>query len=487
MASLIRRQRLTAPGLIPLLIPLLLVIPARGQTELERFERQLEAIQRETRILASPDIPPGQRLYLDFGGYLTVNAAAIDDTAANAHNLWSTNLTLYGRANLDGAHELFFRIATGTREFNKGDSFDGNDSDWQEPRVERGYYRFDLARSRQAYQGKTPDYNLVVLAGRQLVHWANGLVLSQELDGGLITFSVRRLSIDILAAVTRESNADFDSSRPGFDDHFQRGFYGGMISFQVTPSHRPYAYVLFQTDNNDPVVSVVGPVTTRFDYGSFYLGVGFTGAIGQRWLYGGELVYEGGTGLSNSFDATLAPIAQTEEHIAAYAANARIEFLPGDRRNSRFVGELTLASGDGDRFTTSNTFGGNRPGTKDTAFNAFGLINTGLAFNPAVSNIVVLRGGASTFPISSENPVLARIQVGADVLFFGKLDPNGPIDEPTDPGDFFLGGELDLYLNWRITSDLSLAFRYGIFLPSDNILTSTEPRHFIYGGVTYGF
>src|SRR5690606_16045631 len=113
--------------------------------------------------------------------------------------------------------------------------------------------------------------------------------------------------------------------------------------------------------------------------------------------------------------------------IHAFAFDVRLDYLLGDENRSRLSGEVLLATGDDDRLTTTNTFGGNQTGTDDNAFNAFGYINTGLAFNPSVSNLLMLRLGASTYPIQ-EHELFRQFQVGVDAFVFGKLDKDAPID-----------------------------------------------------------
>ena len=113
-----------------------------------------------------------------------------------------------------------------------------------------------------------------------------------------------------------------------------------------------------------------------------------------------------------------------------------------------------MASGDMDRLTSTNTFGGNAPHTRDTGFNAFGLLNTGLAFSPEISNIVGFGFGVSTFP-GAGKLAFRRLQIGTDFFLFAKTLANAPISEPTS-NSTFLGVEPDLYLNWQITSDLTL-------------------------------
>jgi Alginate export len=488
-----RRECTLAPAWLAVLGFLIAAPASMGQTDLGRFDRQLQQIERDTRLRVEPTVPAEQRAFFDYGAYATFGFAAIDDPGQNTHILRQTDLNAYARLNIDNVHDVFVRVLTRYRDFNAGDSFDGKGDDLVEPRLERAIYKFDLARAIAAYEGERSDFNLVVQGGRQLVHWANGLVLSQDLDGVLLTASYDKLSLQGLAGVTRDSNFDIDTSRPGFDGDTRRGFFGGMLSYQVTPEHRPYVYGLAQRDwnkrnfdpnsINDPTSALVIP--TRFHYDSYYVGLGSNGNWGQHLLYAIELAYEGGEGYSNSFDSTGGPIRQSKENIDAYALDARMDYLFQDANNSRASAELILASGDNDRLTTTNTFGGNRAGTNDTAFNGFGLLNTGLAFAPHASNLVMLRGGVATFPLPKVK-FFERLQVGIDLFLFGKLDSSAPIDEPTG-NDFLLGVEPDLYANWQITSDVSLAVRYGVFFPGSTVAGDGDARHFFYTGVTFGF
>ena len=165
--------------------------------------------------------------------------------------------------------------------------------------------------------------------------------------------------------------------------------------------------------------------------------------------------------------------------------DARLDYLVKDPHQTRLGAEVILASGDPDRGHTTNTFNGNLTGTKDHSFNAFGLINTGLAFSPEVSNLMAVRGGIATFPFP-DVAGLRRMQVGADLFYFAKFREDAAIDEASG-NDHFIGWEPDLYLNWQMTSDVTLALRYGIFFPDGANLSTDEPRQLFYAGVTFAF
>lgn len=457
---------------------------ARGQAELERFERQLEQINRDTRLRVDQRIPAAQRTLFDYGGYLSLNYLSLDDQNGNTHGLRQYDLVGYAHLNLDGVHEFYASVRGSYRDFNSGDVFGDEGSGWRGD-LDRAYYRFDYQRYASAYKGEKIDYNLIFTGGRQLVYWGNGLTLSQVVDSALVDVEYGPVTVELLAGITPRRTVDFDSSRPHFEDNTFRGFYGVLASARAG-AHKPYAYALFQQDYNHSYSSTLGLITTRFDYNSYYLGIGSTGSLTDRLAYGVEAVYEGGTTLSNSFDAeTFFPATQQKDHIQAWAADARLDYLFNDARHTRLSFEAILASGDTDRANSSNTFGGNKAGTKDHAFNAFGLLNTGLAFSPSVSNLAALRLGASTFPFP-DSARFGRLQVGTDFFVFNKMREAGGIDETTSAGRY-LGVEPDVYLNWQMTSDVTLVLRYGVFFPNDDVIQNGDARQFFFGGITFAF
>ena len=458
---------------------------AVAQSDLERFNRQLEQIHRQTRLQVDTEVPAGQRALVDYGALFSTSLWVIDDENQKTHVARQQDLEGYMQISIDGVHELFLRARSIYVDFNPGDSFDQHGDDWVEPTLERAYYSFDLKRYLSAYEGKSSENDLFIRAGRQLAHWANGLVLSRNIDGGTAKVTLDKLELDLVAGVTVPGNTDIDSSRPGFDGDTHRGFYGGMLTYE-TGTHRPYVYYLSQRDYNPDETLTVAAVNTRFDYDSWYLGCGSAGSFGDQWLYRLEVAYEGGSGLSNSFDmASGLQVPQTDDDISAFGADLQVDYLLQDSNNTKLTGQVLVATGDTDRLVSTDAFGGNQPGTTDHAFNAFGLIDTGLAFAPDVSNLIMLRAGASTFPLPN-NRRFRRLQVGTNLFLFGKTQSDAPIDEQTND-DSYLGAEVDVFLNWQITSDLSLPVRYGVFFPGSAIAADKDERHFFYAALVLAF
>ena len=474
-------------------VVLSIAAPARAQdvTDLERFQRQLELYRRQTRSTVDKNIPPDQRLFLDYGGFVSFNYLSIDDSALTNRGLRQYDLTGYIHANFDGVHDFFFRGRGYYRDYNRGDTFDlgENHTDF---RVERLYYQFDLARALTNNGGGQPDGDVRVKVGRDLVVWGNGLTLSTEIDAVTTDLVYGNTSLTLLAGRTPHDIADIDSSRPGFRDNTNRAFLGALAATKVG-NHRPYAYALMQRDNNrgrDLITPTDGdPLVTSFAYNSYYLGIGSTGALSDRLAYGVEAVYEGGNTLSSPYtvadDGTVTPTPQTKDTIEAWAFDAQLDYLVGDTHNTRFTAETILASGDDDRLDATSTFSGNAPGSNDHGFNSFGLLNTGNAFAPAVANLVMLRGGFSTFPMPGKR-LFRKAQIGGDSFVYFKLNRDGGIDEDTSDSRY-LGFEQDVYLNWQLTSDVSLSLRYGAFFPGSAITADDKVRQAFFAGVTFAF
>ena len=63
------------------------------------------------------------------------------------------------------------------------------------------------------------------------------------------------------------------------------------------------------------------------------------------------------------------------------------------------------------------------------------------------------------------------------------------VDRRVQPGSG-LGVEPDVYLNWQIANDVTLALRYGVFFPNRDAFGSGaagETRQFFFGGLTFAF
>ncbi len=464
--------------------------PAFGQSEERRIERAVRQADTDYRLRVDPTLGLTERSVIDVGGFASLTGVWLDDSSDNSRRLFQPEVTLYGRAVFDGAHTVFTRARGRYRAFSEGDSFDGEGDSWDEPIVDRWWYEFNLANAIAADSGRRINGNFTLRAGRQFVDWGAGLALSEQLYAVRpnVEFGLGEnggtLGIDGLIGITPgdEGVTDFDASRDDFNEQTERSFFGAMLRYTFPSSHEVYAYALYMGDNNggDRPRATIVPEPVEFDYESTYLGIGSTGSIGTKTRYVGEFVFQTGESTSDPLRG-----AQTEEDIEAWAFRGQLQYVPGDDWLSRWELEVLMASGDDDRLVATDTVGGNLTGTDDNAFNSLGFVNTGLAFAPALSNILVIRGGYAGYPFR-EVDGLEAMQLGVDLLVHNKLDSDAPIEEPTDD-DMFLGVEADFFMNWRVTSDLSVVARYGVFFPSDTLQTETDTRHFLFLGATLSF
>ncbi len=459
---------------------------ARAQDDQRRLDRALRSQSggvNDWRLRIDNNLTLGERTLFEYGGFFAFTGLWLDDSANNSRRLSQFDTTLFARASLDGVHTAFIRLRFPYQDFSPGDSFDGRGDNWKEPFIDRYTYEFDLKRHFAAYEGQTIDWNFNLRVGRQFVDWGAGLALSETLLSIRPTFTLSpNWAVEGLVGVTPNSASDFDASRSEFDRRTRRGYYGAKLNFTTPRGRQYYAYALHMQDyNTDTALRTPLPGLTdaNFDYNTTYLGLGTEGSLGADWIYLGELVASIGETQSDPVRTV-----QEEGDVQAFAGRAQLSYLFRDRHQSRAQGEALFATGDKDRLSASNTVNGNLAGTNDNGFNSLGFANTGLAFSPSFSNLWTLRAGISTFPLP-DHTWFQQLQIGADVLVFNKFESSGGFDETTS-GDMFLGGELDLYANWRVTSDFALNLRYGVFLPGPAI-PSDDARHFVLFGFTLSF
>ena len=74
-------------------------------------------------------------------------------------------------------------------------------------------------------------------------------------------------------------------------------------------------------------------------------------------------------------------------------------------------------------------------------------------------------------------------------MFWYQKATGGAIsDETATNGGRYVGWEGDVFINWRLTSDLTWTIRYGGFVPGSCYDRQyDECRNFLYTGVSYSF
>ncbi|MBL0927192.1 MAG: alginate export family protein [Phycisphaerales bacterium] len=456
---------------------------ARAQDE-RALERILRTVDESFRIKVDERLGVMERSTIDAGGYVSFSALWLKDSTGNNRRLLSPEIGVWGRGSIDGVHNFFVRGRFQYRDFSEDDSFDGRGDRWTQPFLDRYWYEFSLASAYAAYRGETLNGDFRLKVGRQYVDWGSGLVLSNNLYAARPTIRIGRVQIEGLFGVTPADRSiiDFDASRDGYNNNTKRGYYGGLFRYRFPANHELYAYGLYMDDYNDgrtPRTALVAP-PVDFRYRTTYAGVGAQGQFTTRFGYMGEFVYQFGRSFSDPLRG-----AQTREDVSAFAGRAQLVYNFNDARSSQLYFDTIIASGDRDRLVSTDTVGGNLSGTTDRAFNSLGYVNTGLAFAPQISNLLSFRLGGSFFPFAGIE--WARgLQLGADLFIHNKLLKDAPIEEATT-NNMFLGVEPVASVNWRLTSDLVVAARYGVFFPGSGIAGPKDVRQFIFCGVTLSF
>jgi len=464
---------------------------AQDGDAVQRTEQRLRLLDAQYRSDVPPGAGAGDRFRLDAGGSAQLGLYSIDDDESESHVLRQWDGRAWAHARLDATHSFFGRLKFRYDDWNSGDDFDGQGDDLREPLGERWWYQF-APGGRRGGAGGGAGWDLSFKAGKQFVHWGEGLALSEALIAAVVEAEWNGLALDLLAGETPANDfVDFDTSRPSFDTNTKRRFLGALLEWRgggVTP----FAHVLRQIDRNDRdfalFVDGLGQLyPTSFEYDSTYYGAGARGSLGARTSWRAELGFETGRGQSSPVDANGAPGPQTEEDVCAWAFAGGLTRLFLDERRTRADFELIAASGDDDRLDSADTFGGNLSATDDTAWNAFGFVNTGLALAPEPSNLVTVRIGAATSPWAGRGGEIGRLRAVVDGFLFLKIDPDAPLNVATT-GHRFVGGEIDVGFDWNLLSDVALAFRYGLFMPGPAMPDGQDgARQILYGSVTYAF
>ena len=480
--------KLSCQALILLAVGLLLCTGATTLAQPGDPSQREAIIDEPFRLQMGEEHPIDKRMLFDWGGWVRSSYWGVDDNVDRnfdgfddgEHMLRRQELRLWGNLNIDRVHRFYARMRLDYLDWNSGTSYNGNDSDLDGPRLDRGWYDFRLSRDRGDICTEPNNVDLGVRVGRQYVIFGTGLVLSVPLDAVVADVYYDGWRLTGLAARSISSTNDFD--RTACDDEEDRCFLGAELRYENHRDHEPFVYYLTQNDNHYGCFSDLCG-TCRYGYDTTYYGFGSRGRFFHRDLqYTGEVVY--GRGRSHAFSED----SYSREKVSVWAFDTELRWVPRyNKHHSQIALEYLLASGDGDRdFSPSNTIGGNRPGTDDHSFNAWGYRNTGLSFAPRISNLGMVRLHASTFPVN-EHRQFKNLKVGTDLFFYHKQQSSGAASDTLSLKDHsYLGSAVDFFANWRITSDLAWMVRYGLFFPGDAFL-DRDLRELFFTGLTINF
>jgi hypothetical protein len=443
------------------------------------YVNQQRQVEEDVRQQLDRNLPASQKVLLDWGGWFGSYIFIFDDDLKK-RTLRRQDFRLWGSLNADqGIHQAYVRLKLSYDDFNHGDSYTGNDDDLDGPNLDRGWYQLDLAKLLRKHGGVDLPIDWTVKAGRDYIMYGTGYALSMPLDAVQMTTGFGDLKIDSLIGKTISSYDNLDTSRPepGRSD---RCFYGVQARYTGFQKHEPFVYYFAQNDRQNDGWPYL--YKQKWDYDSQYLGFGSTGEITPYLRYSGEFVFEQGQSYANEEWLGTDPID-------AYGWDYELIYSPHLATRPKFSLEYMFASGDADRLLSpTNSTSGNLAGTDDNSFNGFGYRNTGLALAPDLSNLHIWRLGGSFFPLDKHsNEWLRKLELGTDFFAYNKNRTVTSISDPlADEPNGFVGWEMDYYLNWRLTSDLSWTIRYGTFFPGD-AYSDKESRDFFLTGFTWSF
>lgn len=455
------------------------VLPLQQATAQENTAAR-RVYEEQLRVKLDEQVPQKAGVTVDAGGWFNFAFMNYDDAAARKERtLRLYELRGWASLNVEDIHQAYIRGLLQWKDWNSNTSPIVGRGDEFNEEVERVWYRFDLGQYLRKTTGQSP-VDLQFKVGRDFATIGTSLTLAIPLD--MLHLSATVEDWEVMAFVGRTIRNSDNIDRSARVAHRQdRVMFGVEVGYLGFSDHRPFAYFLGNWDHTDPTAP---SATQSYGYDSRYVGLGSEGSLIDPALhYQFELVGEWGSTYSNG-------VASGKDQIEAMAFDAILEYTFHQcPTRPKITFEYLYASGDSDRRgSATSTVGGNRAGTKDHAFNAFGFRDTGIALGADMSNLQMWTLGASCFPLENHK-WFRKMEVGAKAFFYSKARSAGATSDTTSTNDAsWLGWEWDVYCNWRITSDLAWTARYGMFVPGSAYDGGDKSyRDFFYTGIVLSF
>jgi hypothetical protein len=413
----------------------------------------------------------------DYGGWLRYSTFVFDDPDKQ-RTLRTWDGRFWAKCLINKYHEFYIRFKTLLFDYNRHDSYGGDDHNFITPRLDQVFYTVDLLRA--LYDEETAEMvypKIKASVGRQFSLLGTGLVYSRVDDGLKLNLSFPGVQSTVIVAQTVKHSNDIDRSRPN-PKRSNRSFLGLQVDYKRLGKHKPYIICLIQSDNNNEKPD---DAAQEYDYNSKYYGVGMKGALLPKVQYTVEYIKETGK--------SYATLSNTnKENIKSSAYTAEIKYLPKAALDPIFTFKYLFGSGDKDRGSVTNTVGGNQVNTNDTGFLSFGYSLTGFVLQPKVSNLSMYSLMLSVKPIK-DKALCQDSELGIAYYMFSKDKKEGVIsDLSANAAKEDIGKEIDLYFNWKMLSDLTFSLRGGRFTPGNAYpSTADEVTSFLSFTLSYSF
>ena len=473
-------MRLRTKAAVAFIVSILSTLMVQAQQVENRTAERFLQLQRQTDEdlqKQREQVAPLESMFdWQFGGWIDYYLFQYGDGIQSSRFVQRPSMSVWTRARIDnGAHEIFARLRVNFTYFHPGDEID-RIADWDGPEFDQLWYQIDVGRAFRLTQPSDP-LQLKVRVGRQTVEFGTGYALHLPMDAVLLDAKLKDLRVQGLIGRAVPDYPNIDRSEP-VAEHSDRCFYGVQMSYEGWQHHVPFIYALWNNDRTR-----AWPHTDwlqNYAYDSFYLGTGAHGSIVHNLNYWAEGVFESGHSFGDH--AFL-----HQDYIQAWGWDLGLEKLFDVPTRPRASVEYMFASGDGDRLLSpTNAPGGNRPGTPDTSFVAFGARDAGISLAPALSNLHIWRVGGALAPLERWE-FFRDLEIGTNWFLYYKNQAGGAISDTTaTQSSGYVGWEMDYFINWRLTSDLSWTMRWGTFNPGTAYVDRAS-RCFLMTGVTWSF
>jgi hypothetical protein len=406
-----------------------------------------------------------QPILWDVGGWLHLQLDHLDDPPfRDTRTDRYFDLRLWGQIQLDRTYTAYLRLQTDYVDFNPGDQFKtSSDNTFRWPHIDQAWVEADWTESGRG---------VVLRAGREFVTIGSGLLFNDVAYAVQGTYDGEQWALRAWLAHSLVHEDDIDQSLP-HPHESHRVFLGLEGDLLITGSHRAYVMFLMEHDLNredNPLQD--------WDYNANYFGLGGRGTIVAGWGYSVEAVLE--------FGRTASAGGTRKDPITAFALLFLTDYQFQGPMEPALRFQYMFGSGDSDRASVADMAAGNRAGTTDTSFLSFGFVQTGFSLFPRVSNIHIVRLGGSIRPLESVE-LFHKLEVGLYGYYYRKASAQELIsDSRAFLNSADVGKEFDLFLRWRILSDLGFSLNYGVFFPGKAYLDDS-PRNFVSAGITYSF
>ena len=473
---------------------LLLMAPGRafgqapGALSLEQVQQfRAERLEAEVRKALEYRMRPGQRFLFDYGGWYRFSYLAYDDLDNDLSHtirrmLRLQDLRLWAMLNLDDSQLFYVRERTSLYDWSHDNNYRRHDTDTN-VELDQAFYSVKIDRVLRQYLDVRLPLRLQFTGGKFFSTIGTGLVYSRIAIGTELSGSSRFVNFKAFWSRTPHGETNIDFSVPGFRTEGQRRYFSGLeLIYPRFSHHAPYFFWMQQKDHSDQ--STPHSTQRNFDYDSYYVGLGSRGEIIKNLTYEIEGIRE--TGRSYGDNVNFGG-SQSPNSISAWAVTTKLTKIFGVLTRPRLSLQYAMGTGDKDRQNPTNTIRGNAPGSADRNFLYFGYMETGYMLAPRLSNLQMLRLGGALKPLDFNKDLKDNLEVGLNYYIYRKHEAEGGINDfRANRPISSLGKELDVYMNWKVLSDVFVNINYGKFLPS-NAFGTRNVRDYLLVSLTFQF